>query len=78
MKSQASKVLKKAVQGGIALEDTFTDNPFTAYNHTRFSISKSSMELLAKIANMKIANPGRTRDMITGGQFSGSFHMILS
>ena len=26
------------------------------------------MEMVAKIANMKIANPGRTRTMIEGGQ----------
>ena len=44
-----------------------SDNPFTAYNHARFGITISSMEMVAKIAHMKIANPGRTRAMIERG-----------
>ena len=44
-----------------------SENPFTAYNHVRFGITISSMEMVAKIAHMKIANPGRTRAMIERG-----------
>ena len=44
-----------------------SENAFTAYNHARFEITISSMEIVAKIAHMKIANPGRTRAMIERG-----------
>ena len=64
---QATKLLRKANNAGLAVEDTLSDNPFTAYNHARFGITISSMEMVTKIAHMKIANPGRTRAMIERG-----------
>ena len=42
VKSQANKVIKKAAQTGIPLEDTFTENAFMALNHARFGISIGS------------------------------------
>ena len=48
VKGQATKLLRKATNAGLALEDTLTDNPFTAYNHARFGITISSMEMVAK------------------------------
>ena len=68
VKGQATIVLKKATNAGIALEDTLTENPFTAYSHARFGVSISSMEMIAKIASVKIVNPGRTRTMIEVSQ----------
>ena len=67
VKGQATKLLRKANNAGLALKDTLSDNPFTAYNHARFGITISSMDMVAKIAHMKIANPGRTRAMIERG-----------
>ena len=44
-----------------------SENPFVVYNHARFGITISSMEMVAKIAHMQIANPGRTKAMIESG-----------
>ena len=67
VKGQATKLLRKANNAGLVLEDTMSENAFTAYNHARFGITISSMEMVAKIAHMKIANPGMTRAMIERG-----------
>ena len=63
-KGQASQVLKKVAQTGTPLEDTLSENAFTVYNHARFGISISSMEMVARIANKRIADPGRANAMI--------------
>ena len=53
VKGQATKLLHKANNAGLVLEDTMSENAFTAYNHARFGIAISSMEMVAKIAHMK-------------------------
>ena len=67
VKGQATKLLRKANNAGLVLEDTMSENAFTGYSHARFGITISSMEMVAKITHMKIANPGRTRAMIERG-----------
>ena len=67
-KSRGAAVVKnQATKVGIALEDTLTENPLTAKNHARVHLHLPH-GMVAKIANMKIANAGRTRTMIEGGQ----------
>ena len=67
VKGQATKLLRKANNAGLVLEDTMSENAFTACSHARFGITISSIEMVAKIAHMKIANLGRTRAMIERG-----------
>ena len=56
-----------------------SQDPFTAYNNARFGISISGLEQLMVFAQMRIANPPRTKKMIedrTG--FEGSAKVCFS
>ena len=80
IKQQAAKYLGKALKSGArTVMERHSQDPFTAYNNARFGISISGLEQLMVFAQMRIANPPRTKKMIedrTG--FEGSAKVCFS
>eukprot|EP00439_Symbiodinium_sp_Y106_P022427 s7702_g2.t1 len=65
IKQQAAKYLGKALKSGArTVMERHSQDPFTAYNNARFGISISGLEQLMVFAQMRIANPPRTKKMI--------------
>eukprot|EP00439_Symbiodinium_sp_Y106_P007604 s2818_g1.t1 len=80
IKQQAAKYVGKALKSGArTVMERHSQDPFTAYNNARFGISISGLEQLMVFAQMRIANPPRTKKMIedrTG--FEGSAKVCFS